>query len=156
MEMKWRELLPKMLKRLIAVESKIYPIGSIYLSVNDIDPSELFGGEWERIKDVFLLASGDEYTNGATGGEKEHTLTVGEMPTHRHTIEYTTEAEDVNWQTYSGFGRGGAYTGNGYFGIDNTVDAFTSYRGRIAETGGNQAHNNMPPYIAVNVWKRVG
>ena len=50
----------------------IYPIGSIYISVSDNSPEILFGGKWERIKDQFLLAAGDAYSAGATGGEAEH------------------------------------------------------------------------------------
>lgn len=38
---------------------KIYPIGAIYMSMNSTDPGELFGGTWEQIKDVFLVAEGD-------------------------------------------------------------------------------------------------
>lgn len=52
---------------LVTVES-IYPVGSIYISTNNVDPSQIFNfGEWERIKDTFLLAAGDEYTAGSTG-----------------------------------------------------------------------------------------
>ena len=58
----------------------VYPVGSIYMSVNDTDPSLLFPGTWERIKDRFLLASGDTYSAGSTGGEATHVLTVSELP----------------------------------------------------------------------------
>lgn len=58
----------------------VYPVGSIYMSVNDTDPSLLFHGTWERIKDRFLLASGDTYSAGSTGGEATHTLNINEMP----------------------------------------------------------------------------
>lgn len=51
----------------------IYPVGSIYISVNDIDPSTVFGGTWERIKDRFLLSSGNQYTAGATAGSATYT-----------------------------------------------------------------------------------
>ena len=61
-----------------------FPIGSIYLSVNSTSPASLFGGTWEKIKDKFLLASGDTYSAGATGGEATHTLTIEEMPSHSH------------------------------------------------------------------------
>ena len=67
---------------------KQYPVGSIYLSVNNTNPSELFGGTWERIKDKFLLASGDTYSNGSTGGSATHTLTTNEMPSHKHTYRH--------------------------------------------------------------------
>lgn len=63
----------------------IYPVGSIYLSVNNVNPSTFIGGTWTLIKDKFLLGAGDTYTAGSTGGEATHTLTVAEMPSHTHT-----------------------------------------------------------------------
>ena len=54
----------------------IYPIGSIYMSVNSTSPSTLFGGTWEQINDTFLLSSGDTYSNGATGGSATVTVNV--------------------------------------------------------------------------------
>ena len=65
----------------------MYPIGSIYRSVKSTDPSELFGGTWQMLKDVFLMAAGDKYAAGSTGGEAEHVLTVEEMPAHSHGLE---------------------------------------------------------------------
>ena len=57
-----------------------YPVGSIYMSVNNINPANFFGGKWEQIKDRFLLACGSTYSNGSTGGEAIHQLTVDELP----------------------------------------------------------------------------
>ena len=51
--------------------SSVYPIGSIYMSVNPTDPSTLFGGSWEQIQDRFLLASGSSYGAGTTGGSAD-------------------------------------------------------------------------------------
>lgn len=62
----------------------VWPVGSIYMSVNSTNPGTLFGGTWQQIKDRFLLACGSTYANGATGGEATHALTVNEMPTHKH------------------------------------------------------------------------
>lgn len=62
----------------------LYPVGSIYMSVNSTNPSNYFGGTWEQIKDRFLLACGSTYSNGSTGGETTHTLTVNEIPSHNH------------------------------------------------------------------------
>ena len=45
----------------------IYPVGSIYMSVNNVNPSVLFGGTWEQIKDTFLLSAGDTYNAGSKG-----------------------------------------------------------------------------------------
>lgn len=64
----------------------IYPIGSIYMNINNINPEIVFGGQWEQIQDKFLLAAGSTYTGGDTGGEATHTLTVAEMPNHNHRL----------------------------------------------------------------------
>lgn len=74
-----------------------FPIGSIYMSVTNINPSTIFGGTWERIKGKFLIAADDNtYTLGATGGNSMHnhtnsgtgstTLTVNQIPAHTHTL----------------------------------------------------------------------
>lgn len=64
----------------------IYPVGSIYMSVNEASPNTLFGGIWEQLKDKFLLGAGDTYTAGDTGGAASHTLTLDEMPSHSHSF----------------------------------------------------------------------
>lgn len=119
----------------------IYPIGSIYLTVNPtFDPSVTFGGTWVQIKDRFLLASGDTYTSGATDGEATHTLTTNEIPSHSHA--YTVPS---NQSTGSGL----KYSPQG------DPDTITFGTTQTENTGGGQAHNNMPPYLVVNVWKRT-
>lgn len=121
-----------------------FPIGSIYMSVNSTNPSAYFGGTWEQIKDTFLLACGNTYSNGATGGEAEHTLTTDEMPNHNHNIARKhggTGFSTPYSEALSGWGINGMNTGA-------TI-------GCINNTGGGQAHNNMPPYLAVYVWKRT-
>ena len=117
----------------------IYPIGSIYISVDPTDPADLFGGTWEQIKDTFLLTAGDIYDAGDTGGEATHTLTISEIQSHTHNIRHysssgvnTAIAASVTSQKYA----------------DNaTYGAFA--------TGGDGAHNNMPPYLVVYAWQRV-
>ena len=128
---------------------KIYPVGSIYLSTNAVDPSTLFGGTWIQIKDKFLLAAGDNYTLGNTGGEATHQLTVSEMPTHRH--KYAVNE--------TGMGGNTIYNGPAYANkieINNPVYDNDNYLATyVGNTGGNQEHNNMPPYLVVNVWERT-
>ena len=68
----------------------VYPVGSIYWSSNNTNPGTLFGGTWTQIKDRFILAAGDYYSNGATGGAATVTLTVSNMPSHSHTIGGST------------------------------------------------------------------
>ena len=120
----------------------IYPIGSIYMCVNDINPSEVFGGTWVQIKDQFLLAAGDIYNNGATGGEATHTLTISEMPLHTHDIgEIMTDYVAVKKYQPGDPEFYEMPTGNVILNTDSA--------------GGDQPHNNMPPYLAVKVWKRT-
>ena len=65
---------------------KIYPIGSIYINISNVDPNALLGGEWKKIQNCFLYAQSDSYTIGSTGGEATHVLTTSEMPGHTHNI----------------------------------------------------------------------
>lgn len=75
---------------------KVYPIGSIYISVNSVNPTELFGGTWEQIKDTFLLACSDTHNNGETGGATEMTLTSSHLPSHTHSFSATSGNQSAN------------------------------------------------------------
>ena len=122
----------------------VYPVGAIYISTSDTNPETLFGfGTWERIKDRFLLAAGDAYAAGATGGEATHQLTIAEMPYHQHQmVNGNNGGYDYSWWTKSTIVLSDAT--KGYAGNANT-----SYAGESA------SHNNMPPYLAVYVWHRI-
>ena len=117
-----------------------YPIGSIFLAVNNLNPSTFFGGTWEQIKDRFLLCAGNSYTAGSTGGEATHKLTVAEMPSHNHEA-VSTSGSDRGLALYPF-----SMIQQNYRLADANV---------IRPTGGNQPHNNMPPYLVVYAWKRV-
>lgn len=116
-----------------------YPVGAIYLSVTDANPAALFGGTWERIGGRFLLGADTTYTAGSTGGEAAHTLTADEMPRHNHEIDNVNAAGNATpYMTVQ------AQEKKGYGGNVQTMFA-----------GGGKAHNNMPPYLAVYMWKRT-
>lgn len=127
----------------------IYPIGSIYMSVNNTDPSMLFSGEWEQIKDRFLLCAGDTYVNGSIGGEATHTLTINEMPTHKHEVKMSWAPNQYHSHS------NGTYAMSFAEGANPSDGTYQSTDDRIANSGGNQPHNNMPPYLVVYVWKRI-
>lgn len=150
----------------------IYPIGSIYLSAAVVNPADLFGvGTWEKIEDTFLLASGSSYSLGATGGEATHKLTVKEIPSHSHTPgidppgtdTYNSYAFTVNRHySSSSTQRFTVDKGTGYvvMGANKNADDFGGNSDieqalTTSSVGGSTAHNNMPPYLVVNVWKRV-
>lgn len=123
------------------VLDKVYPVGAIYMSVNSTNPKTLFGGTWVQIKDRFLLAAGTTYKAGATGGEATHTLTVDEIPNHQHVLWYPNEG-----------GEQSAAIGYPEAGSKKTWYAEASKTGGA---GGGFAHNNLPPYLSVYVWKRT-
>lgn len=114
----------------------IYPVGSIYLSYSHTSPATLFGGTWVRIENAFLWAVDSSGQIGLTGGEKTVTLTTAQLPAHSHGSVYSQHAsgtKDKAWYNTSG----------------------SSVAYGAVETGSGQAHNNMPPYIQVSVWRRT-
>ena len=125
----------------------VYPVGSIYMSVNAADPSTLFSGtSWEKLEGRFLLGSNSTYTNGSTGGEATHTLTYNEMPQHTHPM-----------YSYNPGGEGTWTPDEGAYLVDSVTDNKNTWWARLAMgyAGGGAAHNNMPPYLVVNMWKRT-
>lgn len=131
---------------------KVYPVGAVYMSVNSADPADLFGfGTWERVKDRFLLAAGDAYAAGSTGGEATHTLTINEMPKHGHEMPPWIWAVSAGFNTGTNDINGGTSTGNAVPYHDGKSKQ-TQYSENV---GGGQPHNNMPPYLAVYIWKRT-
>lgn len=144
-----------------------YPVGAIYMSVLDTSPETLFGGTWEALPPGrVLLAQGaadwGNYAPGSTGGEATHKLTVGEMPSHNHSGSTNTTGNHAHIldMTDEETGNDSNRPTVGHTRIA-VGDYTTSYAGNhshavtINSTGGNAAHNNMPPYLSVYMWKRT-
>lgn len=112
-----------------------YPVGSIYLSLLSTKPGSLFGGTWEQIKDVFLLAAGNTYAASSTGGSANAVVVE-----HKHTF-----ATLVASQLGSGYSF--PATANNYSEIRQSADTYT--------TGVDGTGKNMPPYLTVYMWRRV-
>lgn len=125
-----------------------HPIGSLYWSTVSTSPATLFGGTWTQIKDQFILAAGDTYTAGNTGGEATHTLTTAELPAHSHTARIAVAA-------------GTAGSSNYYFNHAGTTNSAATDNNvwsssiKTFDTGSGTAHNNMPPYLVAYCWKRT-
>ena len=132
------------------LQTKIYPVGSTYFSLTDSrNPSVILGfGTWAKIEGRFLLGASSSYAADSTGGEATHTLTENEMPKHYHDslrhISPTNKKfgcnsgslSDTSWHMSYSSGAARDYIVTGY-------------------TGGSQAHNNMPPYLAGYLWRRT-
>lgn len=126
------------------IGNALYPVGSIYMSVNNTNPSTFFGGTWEawgsgKVPVGVDTNDTDFATVEKTGGEKTHTLTVSEMPSHKHIVEAI--GSGTTQQELGAFNVGTTSSIDGYAGTDFT--------------GGGQAHNNLQPYITCYMWKRT-
>lgn len=140
---------PAAVKAAIA-EAKLaaWPIGSIYMTVSNTSPESLFGGTWERISERFLLGASGSFPAGATGGESAHTLTQSELP--NYSLSVTNGSNVIRSKTGS-FADAYVQTQSGGWGIPN----WESKTVTVASGGSGKAHNNMPPYLAVYMWKRT-
>ena len=126
---------------------KIFPIGSIFMSLQNNSPANFLGGTWEPFgegRTLIGVSSSDTDFNAPnkTGGEKTHTLTIQEMPSHKHEMQDNDSGYYAGWGTRSGWLQASANSDSGgRFGTD--------------WEGGNQPHNNLPPYITVYMWTRT-
>ena len=126
---------------------KVYPIGSYYWSSNNKSPSEIFGGSWTKINGRFLFASDSNHYVGETGGEERVTLKINEIPSHSHNYDR------FHYDNYESCGR---LTGSGRY-YSYVKDSAHFYRSNsTTSTGGGCSHNNMPPFLTANCWKRTG
>lgn len=149
----------------------VYPVGSIYMSVNSTNPSSLFGGSWEQISNRFLLAAGSSYAAGSTGGEASVKLSTNQIPAHSHSAStggagghsHTTGTLEVRSAKNTTYGLSytrdlarpvGSSADHTDVTITNTVSNHT-HSVSVNNTGGGASHNNMPPYLAVYIWKRT-
>lgn len=123
------------------LRDQYYPVGTIYISTTEKSPANTIGGTWERYaqgRALFGVNTDDpKFLAGTTGGEAEHTLTIDEMPKHSHRIfapnSFATKYADPAHAVIdpNNFGR------------------------NSSEAGGSKPHNNLPPYIAVYIWRRI-
>ena len=122
----------------------IYPVGAIFVSTSAVSPAAMFGGTWKLLNDVFLLAgSKKSFPYGSKGGTKEVTLTASQMPMHAHQFSRTPI---VSVELTAG--------GNYYAEQSTAVGKLVAQNTETA--GGGKAHTNMPPYLAVHAWERIG
>lgn len=155
----------------------VYPVGSIYMSVNNVSPQTFLGGTWTSINGRFLLGAGANTANtdntygslaanqinrsvNEQGGEVKHTLTITEMPSHEHDTsmfinndiksKYAKYGVNINQHPNSGM--------NEYYmdPVDGNEAAELNEVAMLTNSEGyGGSHNNMPPYLVVYMWKRT-
>lgn len=144
---------------LAAVVERDHPVGSLYISENSTSPAELYGGTWEQIKDCFILAAGDTYAAGSTGGEVEHS--------HEYAVTYAGNYNGIvggsgNYSVMAYDGTTGGNNiaavnantgvGNLYGSVSTTTNQTIQYKRSLGRTGYG---TNLPPYYSVYIWRRV-
>lgn len=143
--------------------NNLYPVGSIYMSVNNTDPSTLYGGTWERIQDTFLMCAGSSYAPASTGGNASHNHAMA----HTHSLGSDGYAcftvfssgrlayiEDGGKPTYSTtFGCN--VSGAAGMSVDSTYGIRLAGNTNGVSTANTSDGNSLPPYLAVYVWKRT-
>ena len=139
-----------------------YPVGAIYLSVTNTNPESIFGGKWEQIKDRFLLACGNTYTNGSTGGSRTHSHKYGFQYGGYYSdvmLEGNGDAGLINYSqnnsisvTGGGDGIGGKTHNVNGNNVTSSKETNAAHYRMIAQ---NEYVSTLPPYLAIFVWKRV-
>lgn len=160
----------------------IYPVGSIYMSVNSTDPGILFGGTWVQIKGRFLLGQGQNESNtsnywgsapantvnmpaGELGGEYTHLLTANQsgLRQHSHGMDGAgshNHAIAIDFDVSAGSSRYGPHLNGVGTGESRTYPSgwVGDHTHGIHNQGpwdASEAHSNMPPYLVVYMWKRT-
>ena len=120
----------------------IYPVGSIYINAGvATNPGTLLGfGTWTAFgtgRTIVGVDSSDTDfdTVRETGGAKTHQLTISELPAHTHNVTMSTSDSDNDFLSE---------------GNNTGTSTFTT-----SSTGGDQAHNNLQPYITAYMWRRT-
>lgn len=144
-----------------------FPVGSVYITMNNVDPNTQFGGTWVRIQNRFLLGSGSR-SNRATGGSETVSLSTSNMPSHSHSVGSAQRITGY-FQAFRGNGgqvAGGAFTsshvttggiqGGGYQETDRfDFDSSRSTSGNTGSAGSGSSFNIMNPYIVCTMWERT-
>lgn len=145
-----------------------YDILDLWITTSTANPESKWPGTtWEQLSDRFLIGAGNLYSLLEVGGETEHTLTTEEIPSHTHKFQYSNGS-----QAYQQYVSNARYINNtpesNYWNFGTNIDnegnslraqwANNGYEqgGLVGNTGGSQAHNNMPPYLGVYIWRRIG
>ena len=143
-----------------------YKIGDIYITTNSSNPSSVYlGTTWQKIEGRFLLGTSGSYAVNSTGGKTNVSLEYNNMPSHRHKVNSSSAsiAEHTHQYYIGGGHHGGSGNTEGYVGghayEGTTLSSGAGTTGTFAPytdyQGSGSAFSIMPPYIAVNIWKRL-
>lgn len=156
----------------------VYPVGCVYITTIATDPNTTLGiGTWSQFGSGRVLigagtgidsrSESKNFTNGSEGGEYNHELIGGEIPSHSHSFSGTSSSNGNHSHTISNLGGNGenerqqkpsasdeGNTGWNYV-TSSAGNHNHSYSGTTSPSGNNMAHNNIQPYVVVHMWKRI-
>ena len=114
----------------------VYPIGAMYLSIQNISPAEIIGGTWSKIEGQYLIGADDTYEVSSTGGTRDYTLTTNNMPSHYHTTWWKRTNITIN------------SSGNTHVVVNQTnTGASGPSAGYMTSSGGGAAFYNYAPLL---------
>lgn len=152
-----------------------HPINSYYQTNDPRNPGDVYGGTWTQIKDRMLIAAGDSYQVGTTGGRSSVTLATGNLPSHSHSkgtlstqsggshthrwpVSYSGWAHEVHNVMYPTLRHGGQndeYVGNPNIYTQSSGSHTHTISGSTGSIGSGTAFNIMNPYYATYMWRRT-
>lgn len=142
------------------IKNYYYPVGSIYMSTTSTSPVTLFGGSWSPLEGRFLLCNSDSYTAGSTGGATTVTLTSAQTGMQGHNTDWTGSHQHYFYIRIAKNTEAGTNRAIYNSGGSNSVTYYSSTDGAhthtVSAANASNSHTNMPPYLAVYMWKRTG
>lgn len=136
---------------------RVYPIGSLYISESTVSPATLFGfGRWEKIEDKFLIGASRNTPIKSSGGSITHAhgnkdgrngnlaAAIGAVNGNVNAIGYKA-TNDTNVSAL----------GNASFVVSGASQGFAGWNHFTAVVGQTAEVSTVPPYYAVNIWRRV-
>lgn len=148
---------------LSALVDLVYPVGSIYMSAGEVSPAVLFPGtEWEQIKDMFILGAGDTYERGTSGGSTGHHHELSAAKSGVNLRKYNKYFVQGKTSTIP-MPKDGTGANAGYWITESVLDnKYTTPPSPVPDNvegiglyGNTDDTNTLPPYLAVNIWKRT-
>ena len=133
-----------------------FPVGTILMTTTNTNPGTYIGGTWTAIEDMFLLAASTSHPAGETGGAESVSLTTSQLPSHYHYTVNMGVSEGISpdyQHTVARYDRSTTSWDDCHYQLNGNSNAANG--GKSSNTGSGEAHNNMPPYLAVYMWKRT-
>jgi hypothetical protein len=146
-------------RELDTILSTIYPVGSIYMSMNSTSPATLFGGSWEQLKDRFLIGASNTYSAGGQGGSESHKHGSGTLsallgqPDDAPSTQYGLKSSHP---TYSDYGFTAPWIPDKTIYVDSATSGTNNTSNRGIDVSGQTGDTDtLPPYLAVYMWHRI-